>query len=323
MSQVNRRRLSLFSFGANNTNNHTHASQPSLSQSQGSDESQSDPGNSKGGKPSKLSVDPVNNQLSSPVNSPTSGDSELNIFERSVQDTTPVLSARRSTLTRLKSNQRANSSISLSNFKPEDYVPPALDATTQALADSKTNLDDVEMIYSSRRNSSVMGLNMALGRPGPFRKDSVHSISQMNGALDMNTSTSLNHPISPTSPPKLTSSKSSISFYSYADLLSNDEFAKRPNFKQSYSHGIIPTSRRNSNFSTTNVQNSTNTKRFNSSLNRFLISPESSDSEDDSHSKFSGKSKTTSTAMMNDEESLISSSIGDCLRQTTTEINNS
>ncbi|CAH6721820.1 hypothetical protein CLIB1444_07S03158 [[Candida] jaroonii] len=318
MTQVGRRRLSLFSFGSKDSNlDHNPSTSPSGSQDYS--------------VPENSEKFPLSENGESDTKSDTKSEEDLHIFERSVQDQIPpLLNSRRPTMTKLKSR---NSSISLSTFKTEDYVPPALDATTSIIADSKTNLDDVEMIYSSRRNSSVMGLNMALGRSpsSPSRKNSVYSMSQLNNlpALNVNNvnptnstmtqSNSVNHPISPTSPPKLTSSKSSISFYSYADLLNNDEFAKRPTFNNSYSQSFIPT--RKSSVSSKLHSNSHphspslpsnqsfNNRKFNSSLNKFLISPESSDSEDDK--------------LKNDNESFVSSSIGDCLRTNTAELNNS
>lgn len=76
-------------------------------------------------------------------------------------------------------------------MKSEDMIPPALDATTSIFSDKDTNLDQVEMIYSNRRNSSVISLNMALGRtpvpPGSLggqfpnsRKNSTYSLSALN-----------------------------------------------------------------------------------------------------------------------------------------------
>ncbi|KAG7194405.1 uncharacterized protein KQ657_004618 [Scheffersomyces spartinae] len=78
-------------------------------------------------------------------------------------------------------------------MKSEDMIPPALDATTSIFSDKDTNLDQVEMIYSNRRNSSVISLNMALGRtpanPNSLgsqfpnsRKNSSYSLSALNTA---------------------------------------------------------------------------------------------------------------------------------------------
>ncbi|KAK6202926.1 beta-1,6-N-acetylglucosaminyltransferase [Scheffersomyces amazonensis] len=332
---------------------------------------------------------------------------ECCIFERSVQDSCCVFEPaplnRQHSNSIISTNSKSgkkprsyNSSISLNHFKSEDYIPPALDATTSLLNDKNTDLDDVELIYSNRRNSSVIGLNMALGRPiSPSRKNSVYSLnSASNGNLpplqtdQFNNSTTSPpgpHQIhSPVSPPKLTPSKSSVNFYSYADMLSNDEFARRPSIKSSLSQGVVPTS--NTNFTrnpsfikhrnpSTSSQlssqlfkekkasqqlrsqsmksNSTNpTNNITSSLNKFLISPESSDEENDYRDKllppqapatstttnsvassqsprYKRKSVSSTTSsnhsysapMFNDNESLISTSIGDCIRQSTTEIN--
>lgn len=303
------------------------------------------------------------------------------IFERSVQDfmfDPPIKPNRKPSVANLS---RQNSMSINTLIKNEDLIPPALDATTSIFNDKHTNLDDVEMIYSNRRNSSVLGLNMALGRPfTPSRKNSVYSM-QLNSPLER-TASNLQQPAhqlqpqSPVSPPKLTSSKSSLSFYSYADMINNDEYARRPSFKQSYSQGIVPTVGRkqsvSSNFSplTLNSNSSTSLKpkpfasqsqlsrqlsqkkgkppgspqpktnqkpatklpiaANKTSPSKFLISPESSDSEDNEiyypalNNLGKRKSMSSQNSQLNsilDDESLVSSSIGDCIRQSTTEIN--
>ncbi|KAF3984899.1 hypothetical protein FT663_04489 [Candidozyma haemuli var. vulneris] len=343
-----------------------------------------------------------NTQLGSPVCSPlfeTDSLSEApscNIFERSVQDLT-------------------------GQVKNEDCIPPALDATAHILTDKQTNLDEVEMVYSNRRNSSVIGLNMALGRPyTPSRKNSVISMSHCNpssnggnapGSLKDNynpsntgSQSSLTNappPQSPVSPPKLKSSRSSVSFYSYADMINNDEFARRPSIKHSMSHGMAPTVNRKmsvasnhsiasnplscntgaacgqnsanpgsahnmSSFSlnkssrklaanstpslpqsqltkqiaqrdarqpTSGVPSRKSSKKGQSKLNNFMISPESSESEDhDIYYPAASNSNSPATTQRRssiisggsnangDDESLVSSSIGDCIRQCTTDI---
>ncbi len=50
-----------------------------------------------------------------------------------------------------------------SHHHQENFIAPALDASTQILTSSSTDLDDVDLVYN-RRKSSVIGLNMALGR---------------------------------------------------------------------------------------------------------------------------------------------------------------
>lgn len=314
----------------------------------------------KGGEstsPTNRSIE--NHQLSSPVNSPMlMGDeasdmaSEANsdIFERSVQDSCtdlhqshPQPKCNRCTTNRSRSCTH-NSSLSLQGgLKNEDFIPPAIDATTSILSDEDTNLDDIEMVYSNRRNSSVIGLNMALGRPfGTSRKNSTYSLqlSQPQAAQQTH---------SPISPPKLTSSKSSLSFYSYADMINNEEMQRRPSFKQSYSQnsfhlkkkshvGSIPPPYKKSGQSLLSKELSTKNTFTTASPNQsfsnqnFLILPESSDSEHENY--FQGKRKSVSSNISsgskpnnlrfdndNDNESLVSSSVGDCLRQSTTEIN--
>lgn len=357
-----KKRMSLFSFGlsSNTSVSGKVAGPPQLSTSPNSrsilskSQEQSATTSPGGSIPSR------NAQLSSPVCSPLletdslSEKPESNIFERSVQD--------------------------FSEVKQEDYIPPALDATAQILSDKDTNLDDVEMVYSARRNSSVIGLNMALGRPyTPLRKNSVYSMSQLNQPAAAASLSSLTSPQSPISPPKLSTSRSSVSFYSYADMINNDEFSRRPSIMHSYSHGVVPTVGRKmsvaSNHSTASNGNSTsNPLHFNKlsrkltlnsitsgsqsqlskqlgakdrlsvgtgvpqrspskagaresrNLNKFLISPESSDSEDQevyypaTDASVSNRKSISSNHSNLDNDSLVSSSVGDCIRQCTTEI---
>lgn len=306
---------------------------------------------------------------------------ESHIFERSVQDSIfePTADFNSPSNRRRSRSQTQNSFSSGQFLKSEDYIPPALDATTSLFIDKNTNLDEIEMIYSKRRNSSVIGLNMALGRPfTPSRKNStfsIHQLANINTNINNNTSGYPQQVQSPVSPPKLAGSQSSLNFYSYADMINNDEFAKRPAFKSSYSHGFIP-SMKSQSFSgpsgQANNQPSTKHSSFIKHRNqssqlskellgatptpssvkpklasfksknhqsnssqpspaKFLVSPESSDSEDHSQSN-KRKSIGSATSAYNpppsmanltfsDNESLISTSIGDCIRQTTTEIN--
>lgn len=364
-----KRRLSLFSFGSStkvpparlSTLPNSTSPLPADSHVKISTKSPSSPSNPNSPSESLAYLE-KNDQLDSPVCSPVMESNPLSqragsqIFERSVQDlTTPV--------------------------KQEDYIPPALDATAEILGDKDTNLDEVEMIFSSRRNSSVIGLNMALGRPyTPLRKNSVYSMNQAfgnNGTINSASSLS-NQPQSPVSPPKLYSSRSSVSFYSYADMINNDEFSRRPSIMHSYSHSVVPTigrktsvvsnhsvasnnqtgapslpfnkiSRKLTLQSTSSVPTlsqlskqlvkdrvaQANQQRIGSkaneqeyrNLNKFLISPESSDSEDqepyfpeESVSSSSRKKSFSSTNSAVDSESLVSFSAGDRIRQCTTEI---
>lgn len=356
-----------------------------------------------------------NTQLSSPVCLPLLESNSLcdnpdsNIFERSVQDlSAPV--------------------------KHEDCIPPALDATARILGSKDTNLDEVEMVYSSRRNSSVIGLNMALGRPcAPSRKNSVYS---MNNALSSSSNNNINSNINssaqnipiapsnaslssishfppqlPVSPPKLSSSKSSVSFYSYNDMINNDEFARRPSLLPSFSHTGNPGSSASmsrkmsaaSNFSLngtlttpstnpfstftsspspyTTASSNNNNNNYNklsrkltlasvssagvtpqsqlskqfaprqptsgvpsrkpskkekseveNSSNKFMISPESSESEDNeifypatSNPEIATRRRSVTSLSSNlpDNESLISASMGDCIRECTSQIGGS
>lgn len=344
-----KKRMSLFSFGLSTSIATKPAAPPPISTS---------PGTS-GVLSKKLGFSPTtgrNSQLGSPVCLPVletdslSSKPDSNIFERSVQDSSEV--------------------------KQEDFIPPALDASAQILSDKDTNLDDIEMVYLSRRNSSVIGLNMALGRAyTPLRKNSVYLMSQLNQGANAASQSSLHQPQSPVSPPKLSSLRSSVSFYSYADMINSDEYARRPSVMHSYSHGVVPTVGRkmsvaSSHSATSNAgaplhfgklsrkvtlalstlahlqsqlskqlardRVTTGAPQRSPSrlgeaetrnLNKFLISPESSDSEDQevyypaTLNLLLGRQKSVSSAQSQAEsENLILTSVGDCIRQCTTEI---
>lgn len=310
-------RLSLFSFG--------------LASSRGEDDAESLV-SAVGPKQVSDNQSNINGQLSSPMNLPVSEmaqeqfpaseDSAEPIFERSVQNVQPAPEiteqprCSRCNVNRSRSCTH-NSSISLLGqfFKNEDCIPPALDATTQILSNKNTNLDDVEMVYSNRRNSLVVGLNAALGRPfAPSRKNSALSIHSLLQFLPLTLD-------SPVSPPRLNQSRSSLSFYSYADMVNSDETWKsRPGFRQLVSHSMVPTTKKMAlasrvptmtSLKSAPVRHMSIKDRPQSNLNNYLISPDSSDSEDVLHRK----------SVSSDNESLVSSTIGDCLRRTTTEIN--
>lgn len=359
-----KRRMSLFSFGQN-----APASKPAaqsvapISTSPSTASAKTAPKSPTGTLPSRTASRSCNaTQLNSPVCSPVLETESLcdkpdsNIFERSVQDMA-------------------------GQVKHEDYIPPALDATAEILNDKDTNLEEVEMVYSSRRNSSVIGLNMALGRSAiPLRKNSVYSISQMshqNANPHASQSSLTGQLLSPVSPPKLNSSRSSVSFFSYADMISNDEFSRRPSVMHSYSHGGVPTVGRKmsvaSNHSTTSNGNSSGgvahpgltfnklsrkvtlnsiasgnslsqlskqIKHFpkkagskhdkeTANLNKFLISPESSDSEEQepyypassSPGASARKSISSGQSISNLEgDAIVSTTVADCIRECSTEI---
>ncbi|KAA8905704.1 hypothetical protein DIURU_001366 [Diutina rugosa] len=157
------------------------------------------------------------------------------------------------------------------------------------------------MVYPSRRNSSVVGLSMALGggRPrGPSRKNSAYSMSQVAD----NNSVAPPRPSALSSPPKLSSSRSSLNFCSYVDIVQeNDDM---PQFRTSYSSGYIPKSPQS-------LHGPTKAKRpsvpgraptNNADSLKFMISPESSEGEGD------------------DDDLVVASTLGAHLRHTTTEL---
>ncbi|CAH2352896.1 hypothetical protein CLIB1423_08S03620 [[Candida] railenensis] len=255
-----KRHLSLFSFGEDSTTP-TAAGTSAAGAAAGSNSNNDKDNtiNTSGAKNAyNISTSPSDStQLISPVNSPEFNQSipSSDIFERSTFEgsftgnSIPKCNKCRCVPSKSKSCAH-NSSISLQGgqyLKQEDCIPAALDATTSALNDKETNLDEVEMIYSTRRNSSVLGLNMALGRPfAPSRKNSTFSVSSLSQqqpqqVLSQSQSQSGNPQLN--SPPKLAHSRSSVSFVSYADMLSNDEFSsRRPSISAgSHSQSAVPT----------------------------------------------------------------------------------
>ncbi|KAI5962232.1 VHS2 [Candida pseudojiufengensis] len=243
------------------------------------------------------------------------------------------------------STHNSQISLGLSTYKHEDLIPPALDATAHLFNDKQTDLENVEMIYSSRRNSSVSALNMALGRPmSPIsRNNSIYSSIPIMSAIQPNTNDSSNTnnnastspsslqssseqqqpaqtieetttpknlPSSPLSPPQLKHSKSSVNFYSYAEMCSdenlnfsstfnnspsnsnsnsnNSSFIRRPpQLRSSYSQGIIPTfksnmqKRNNSlNYSKNKNVGGNGNNQSSSNLSKVLLSPDLDDDKD-------------------------------------------
>lgn len=248
-----KRHLSLFSFGEDSTTSPTAASVGTTAGSNNKNNTI----NTGGAKNAyNISTSPSDlTQLISPVNSPEFNQSlpTSDIFERSTFEGSftgnliPKCNKCRCVPSKSKLCNH-NSSISLQGgqyLKQEDCIPAALDATTSALNDKETNLDEVEMIYSTRRNSSVLGLNMALGRPfAPSRKNSTFSVSSLlqQQPQQVLLQLQLGNP-QLNSPPKLAHSRSSVSFVSYADMLSNDEFSsRRPSISAgSQSQSAVPT----------------------------------------------------------------------------------
>lgn len=182
-------------------------------------------------------------------------DGESMIFERNVEDPyflnnhTQQASQSNSTRTsRAPSIHRIPTSVSIQSdisnasstnstmmFPPmerhhtlENYVPPILDEMGSLVTDDDTNLEDISMIYDSRRPSSTLGLDMALGR---------RTRSYSN--IDPNT----NSPQSPSVHNNNNNNNNKLlRLYSYADILYNDN--PRPNLKPhhfSYSGASSPT----------------------------------------------------------------------------------
>lgn len=193
-------------------------------------------------------------QPGSYLQSPTSPSESSLIFERSVED--PAQVYQQTTCPRCGQQQNPNnpklncnhqSIVNLpSHYSVENFVSPCLDATTKILTDESTDLDNVDMVYS-RRPSSVMGLNMALGRNKSFANYNdadggpatpFSSRSRTNSQANITKTSSLANLRDPDSvkrPPTL-------SFYSYADMINNENpNPKRPSISQSLSSSFVNT----------------------------------------------------------------------------------
>lgn len=187
------------------------------------------------------------------LQSPTSPSESSLIFERSVEDPSQVYQqtacprcGQQQNNNNQKSSCHHQSIVNLpSHYSVENFVSPCLDATTKILTDEKTDLDNVDMVYS-RRPSSVMGLNMALGRNKSFANNNNDEFtgsqfspsSRNNSSLNITKTNSLANVRdldSSTRPPTL-------SFYSYADMINSENpNPKRPSISQSLSSSFVNT----------------------------------------------------------------------------------
>lgn len=127
----------------------------------------------------------------------------------------------------------------------ENFVPPALDEGCSIVTDDATDLDDVDMVFVHSRKPSTIGLDMALGRTRSMSTLKPGSITE---GLEMTSSANSEHATSP----KL------IRFYSYADMLSedncgaNNQYPKRPSFSHhSHSSNLLQKSKTTGPSSTT------------------------------------------------------------------------
>ncbi|CEP20630.1 unnamed protein product [Cyberlindnera jadinii] len=172
----------------------------------------------------------------SPIESPP--ESSL-IFERSVEDPSQIYQQTTCPRCGHKSSQGGlscthHSIVNLpSHYSVENFVSPCLDATTQILTDQNADLENVDMVYS-RRPSSVLGLNMALGRSrsyvGELPQAEVSSPSK-SGPVKIHSAADLQE--LPERPPAL-------SFYSYADMIeSENPNPRRPSLSQSLSSSFL------------------------------------------------------------------------------------
>lgn len=261
---------------------------------------------------------------------------ESHIFERSVQDFgavqefLPELEPYSPTSPPLQRRQLYVAQL-LFRMKNEDQIAPSLDATTELLNDLSANLDDVEMVYPSRRNSSVLGLSMALGRPSLLRRSSAFQLPVLNAMLAL-----AQAPLQ--SSPQRTNLL--LNFISYADMINNDEFARRPAVRSAPSFGALfdPLSKPLDPVSG-KMRSRVNSIRKSITpgspsldalvhLDLHPLSPDLLDSEDFKRPVSRRQSIASSFSVRNvpptnlclDDESFVSTSIGDCIRQSTSEI---
>lgn len=237
-------------------------------------------------------------------------------------------------------------------LRAEDHIPPCLDATCQVLNKEAEELEQVNVVYSSRRNSSVAALNMALGRPvsPSSRKNSLYnnaSFTQLEqipqrqqlDAEEMKEGKSPSSPLSPSnlSASNLKHSKSQVSFYSFAEVLNEESTSRRPMMRTAVSQGFVPTLK-GTKFSTTpkkrnsllysnslkfrrpeqlssQSQSQSQTQPQQSNLSKMMVRKEGS-KESSEEPDASNKSDN----QHNDNASFISCSVADCLRGVTTEI---
>ncbi|WLF79067.1 putative beta-1,6-N-acetylglucosaminyltransferase [Lodderomyces elongisporus] len=237
-------------------------------------------------------------------------------------------------------------------LRAEDHIPPCLDATCQVLNKEAEELEQVNVVYSSRRNSSVAALNMALGRPvsPSSRKNSLYNNAsftqleqipqrQQSDAEEMKEGKSPSSPLSPSnlSASNLKHSKSQVSFYSFAEVLNEESTSRRPMMRTAVSQGFVPTLK-GTKFSTTpkkrNSLSYSNSLKFRrpeqlssqsqlqsqtqpqqSNLSKMMVKKEGS--KEPSEEPDAGNK---SDNQHNDNASFISCSVADCLRGVTTEI---
>lgn len=178
------------------------------------------------------------------------------IFERSVEDPSQVFQQTTCPRCGAKSNDMGilkchhQSIVNLpSHYSVENFVSPCLDATTKIFTDDTADLDNVDIVYS-RRPSSVMNLSMALngGRTKSFIEDASLPQSPQQRTRSFASVKDLD---SSQRPPIL-------SFYSYADMINNEQpNPRRPSISQSLSSSFL-NSRSNSMSSNSNKFHSGN-----------------------------------------------------------------
>lgn len=176
----------------------------------------------------------------SPIQSPS--ESSL-IFERSVMDPTqiyqqtscPRCGHKPSSQGGINCNHQSIVNLP-SHYSMENFVSPCLDATTQILTDKNADLENVDMVYS-RRPSSVLGLNMALGRSRSSLAD------QGQGGQDQSSpprAVPKTHSMASLQSADQSDRPPAVSFYSFADMMqSENPNPRRPSISQSLSSSFL------------------------------------------------------------------------------------
>lgn len=105
----------------------------------------------------------------------------------------------------------------------ENFVPPALDEGCSIVTDDATDLEDVDMVFVQSRKPSTLGLDMALGRTR-----SMSTLKPLSNGDELSNV--------PSNSSEQSTSPRLFRFYSYADMLSEDNYlhnkhtTKRPSF---------------------------------------------------------------------------------------------
>ncbi|ODV61324.1 uncharacterized protein ASCRUDRAFT_75354 [Ascoidea rubescens DSM 1968] len=191
----------------------------------------------------------------------------------------------------ISSQKNHHSVLDLTSYQhtAEDFIPPVLDATTSILTDENMDLDKVEIISSNRRPSTVLNSTIKNSKPSNMKRGNSfyfppphRSPSQtFHRTSSFTYFTKLNHQGSQYNnnpnfekekdKPK-DNDKQQLSFYSYADMVSNDQTplpSKNRNDYFSFTPVSAPDHFLNFNHYSSNPHNSHNTSPTSASASLF------------------------------------------------------